>query len=91
MELVPVGTSLPTKAYEISARAEKLTFAHHKVIVHDNISKGQRTELLKLAIDGTPNKKGVPTVWSSGIVRVATLIPLFQQSTANIALSSQTR
>jgi len=49
----------------MATRMANLPFGHHVVAAHEDIRKGKRTELLKLAIEGTPNKNGVNVRWSA--------------------------
>jgi len=51
---------------KMANRMANLSFKHHTIAAHEDISKGQRTELLKLALAGSPAKKnGGYVMWSS--------------------------
>jgi len=51
--------------FKMTTRVVILSFKHHRQLVHADIGKGQRTELLRLAVAGSPAKNGASKIWSS--------------------------
>lgn len=58
---------LVSGVFKYGARAPELTYSHHRKIIHADINKSQRTELLKLAVAGSKN--GACKAWSSERLR----------------------